>query len=119
MRRECTSELVENVRYPRFCRPRGTVGANQPGPPLDSFGPDPACYELMKNKAIGAVTGGGAGAIVGAKIGSAMGIAAAGTAIAATVPVAIVGCAVGVPVGMFGAFVVRTVKKRLDERRGR
>ena len=47
-----------------------------------------------------------------------MGIAAAGTAIAGTVPVAIVGCVVGIPVGMFGAFVVRTVKKRLDERRG-
>ena len=25
----------------------------------------------------------------------------------------------GVPVGLFGAFVVKTVKKRLDERHGR
>lgn len=72
---------------------------------------------MKKNKAIGAVTGGGAGAIIGAKVGSAMGIAALGTAISGTVPVAIFGCAFGIPVGMFGAFVVRTVKKRLDERR--
>ena len=110
-----TDQRHQNGQYGK--RRRGT--SPEPGPPLDSFGPDPACYELMKaTKAIGAVTGGGAGIIVGAKIGSAMGIAAAGTAVAATVPVAIVGCAVGVPVGMFGAFVVRTVKKRLDERWG-
>ena len=62
----------------------------------------------MKDSAIdttGAVVGAGTGAAIGAKVGAAIGIAAAGTAVA------------GVPVGLFGAFVVKTVRKRLDERR--
>ena len=74
----------------------------------------------MKDSAIdttGAVVGAGTGAAIGAKVGAAIGIAAAGTAVAGTVPIAIAVGLIGIPVGLFGAFVVKTVRKRLDERR--
>ena len=81
----------------------------------------PGDKEAMKKSAAidttGAVVGTGTGVAIGAKIGAGVGIAAGGTAFAGTLPLAVAVGLIGLPVGLFGAFVVKTVRKRLDERK--